>query len=127
MGEREVTIAKPASVVSTYGKNVKMCIVDVRDNDFNNGGHIKEAINFPEYKFKGDNVKIFIDDCVKDGIDWVIFYCQYGQQRSVKAANAANRYINSLTDKPLIQISYLEGGFEAFTRKYQNTEYIVKE
>ena len=121
-----VTVCTPASLVGTYGTNVKMAIVDCRDNDYNNGGHIKEAINFPEYKFKGDNVAKFVDECVKDGVSWIIFYCQFGQQRSVKAANAANRYINTLENKPLLQISYLEGGFDAFTRKYHGTENIVE-
>lgn len=125
MGERQVTTITPASLVGTYGTNVKMCIVDCRDSDYNDGGHIKDSINIPEYKFKGNNVEKLINQCVADGASWLIFYCAYGQQRSVKAANSANRYINELETKPLLQISYLEGGFNAFCRKYNGTEYVV--
>lgn len=126
MSERAFTTVTAASIVSTFGTNCKMMIVDCRDADYNDGGHIKTAINIPSSKLVGNNIEKLVNDCAKDGVSNLIFYCQYGQQRSVKAANAANRYINELENKPLLQISYLQGGFQEFYRKYHGTENVEK-
>lgn len=127
MAERTVTAAKAANVVATFGSNVKMLIVDVRDTDYNKDGHIKDAINIPQMYLQFDEkIEELFKVCKENGATWLIFYCQYGQVRSVKAANAANRYINTLKEPPLLQISYLDGGFDEFKRKYSNTEYVAK-
>ena len=126
MSERCVTTVTPAQIVGSFGTNCQMMIVDCRDADYNDGGHIKTAINIPSSRLVGNNIKKLVNDCAKDGISTLVFYCQYGQQRSVKAANAANRYINELEVKPLVQISYLKGGFQDFLRKYAGTENVVK-
>jgi len=114
--ERVVTLISPKKLADYVTSNEKVLVIDVRDSDYNDGGHIKGSRNIPSFLFNASTVKDILDLSLEDKYETILFYCAYGQQRSVKCANTMNSYINRLDNKPLIQISFLEGGFMSFQR-----------
>ena len=124
-GERIITTITSKNLINLIKCNSKIKIIDVRDQDYNEFGHIIGSVNFPTIYFSKPFCEELIKECEKESIDTILTYCKFGIQRSVNVANTLNKYINSLNDKPLIQISYLENGFSSFKNLNESKEFII--
>ncbi|OHS94133.1 rhodanese domain phosphatase [Tritrichomonas foetus] len=100
-------------------------LIDVRDVDYGEGGIIKGAINIQSMFFNEAIITDLINKAKEQDISYMILYCQFGQQRSVKFAKTVNNVLCQMNPIPLIQIGYVEGGFKAFYAAYHNSEYVV--
>lgn len=127
MSLRNLEPTSPASLIGMITHNIPVSIIDVRSSDYNEGGHIKGSENIPSMFFNAEVVKDIIDTSIKNKINSIIFYCKFGQVRSVNCAKTVNETISSMTPPPMITVSYLDGGFDGFLRKYRGTEYIITE
>ncbi|TMW68817.1 hypothetical protein Poli38472_006285 [Pythium oligandrum] len=94
-------------------------VVDVRDVDFA-GGHIRTAINVPEWKFNDD---ANVDDLVERYKDekQLVFHCMLSQVRGPKCAK---RFLTRLqavvkenAPRPVVQV--LVGGYARFSELYK--------
>lgn len=124
MGERAVLAIKPQALVGYMESNAKLMIIDVRDVDYGEGGIIKSSINVNSMFFNEAIIKDLIKQAEEKDVSFMVLYCQYGQQRSVKCAKTVNDVLCKMDSIPLIQICYLEGGFKAFLSAFRNTQYI---
>jgi hypothetical protein len=59
----------------------KFLIVDVRDEDFNEQGHIKTAINLPSNFFHEETMRELAQICMENATQTVIFHCAYSKVR----------------------------------------------
>ena len=90
-------------------------LVDVRDIDFR-GGHIKGAINITIDNFESETfLSDFLEECKEEKIQNIVYYCQYGEVRSVKAYNRTKKYINDNKCNIGVNVYYLQGGFEYYS------------
>ena len=126
MGEREVLEMSPQNVVGREECNDKILKVDVRDDDFGEGGIIKGAIHLPLMFINIETATELIKRAEEEKCSTILFYCKLGQQRSVKAAKTVNMVMSKQNPMPLIQIAYLKGGFNAFLKYYHGTDHVVK-
>lgn len=125
MSERKVLSMKPLEVVGYLKSNQKVMLIDVRDSDFGEGGYIKNAVNIQSFLFNIAVVNDILKQAQDDGVSFIVFYCQFGQQRSVKCANTVNQVLSKMSPTPLIQIAYIEGGFNLFRSTFHDTEYVL--
>ena len=124
MSEREVLSLKPQALVGYIESNLKLMIIDVRDIDYGEGGVIQSSINVNPMFFNEAIVNDLLKKAEEQGDSFIVLYCQYGQQRSVKCAKTMNNVLCNKDSPPLIQICYLEGGFKAFLSAYHDTKYV---
>ena len=125
MSEREVIEVTPRNLVGRQGSNEKILVIDVRDSDYGEGGIIRGSINLPMMLINLPTATDLINRAKDEKYALIIFYCKYGQQRSVKAAKTVNMVLCKMNPIPLIQIGFLKGGFDAFLKVYQGTEHVV--
>lgn len=126
MGERALISLKPQALVGYMESNLKLMIIDVRDADYGEGGIIKSATNINSMFFNAAIINDLLKKAKEQDISFIVLYCQYGQQRSVKCAKTMNNVLNDMESPPLLQICYLEGGFNAFLSSFKDTQYIEK-
>ena len=125
MSEREVIEVTPRNLVGRQESNEKVLIVDVRDSDYGEGGVIQGSMNLPMMLINLATATDLINRAKDENYASIIFYCKYGQQRSVKAAKTVNMVLCKMDPIPLVQIGFLKGGFDAFLKVYQGTEHVV--
>lgn len=126
MGERAILSLKPQALVGYMDSNMKVMIIDVRDIDYGSGGIIKSSIHVNQMFFNEAVINDLIKQAEEQDDSFIVLYCQYGQQRSVKCAKTVNDVLCKKDSIPLIQICYLEGGFNAFSSAFHDTQYIEK-
>lgn len=97
--------------------NNQLKLVDVRDVDFK-GGHIKGAVNITIDNFESEIfLNDFLEECKEENINNIVYYCQYGQVRSVKAYDRTKKYIDDNKCNIGANIYVLQGGFEEYYNK----------
>lgn len=122
---REVLEISPKNLISFQTGNVKTRIIDVRDDDFGSaGGFVKGAEHIPSMMLMIYSNDI-LQETIQGGYARLVFYCQYGEVRSVKAAKHMNMIISKMADPPLLQVGFLKGGFKAFYREFNGTEHVA--
>ncbi|GMH36610.1 hypothetical protein BSKO_04483 [Bryopsis sp. KO-2023] len=115
--EPHVTYLEPEQVALLLQNPVdkeKTLIVDVRDDDFSVGGHIRDCVNLPVDCFEDDDE---VDQIVKTmcpKFDRIIFHCMMSQRRGPFCAKRMARRLelSDLATKPDVHI--LSYGFKRF-------------
>lgn len=103
----------------------KVTVVDVRDLDYNEGGHIPGALNWPSETWE---IESCIDEylapylCSSNTTQIIVFHCMKSQCRGPSCAKiAAERLVAAEgTTKP--KVCVLRGGFSVWKRLYEGTE-----
>ncbi|GLD94912.1 hypothetical protein PINS_up003537 [Pythium insidiosum] len=93
-------------------------VIDVRDEDFV-GGHIRGAVNVPEWQFRDDD---FVDQLVEKyrHAPQIVFHCMFSQVRGPRCANRFLQRVQSLleeSERPRVQV--LVGGYTRFEETYR--------
>lgn len=101
----------------------RVAVVDVRDDDYNQGGHIKGAVNFPSANFT-KTVTQLIE--ATGGADKVVFHCQFSQVRGPQCARYYEGKIRGIDSFKGQEVCVLTGGFNSWYDEYACTEYIEK-
>jgi hypothetical protein len=79
---REISVGDVVDLLEQSGDGAeKFLIVDVRDEDFNEQGHIKTAINLPSSSFNEDKMLELAHICMEKATQTVIFHCAYSKVR----------------------------------------------
>ena len=122
---RALESTTPRSLIEMLTHGISVSMIDVRSTDYDEGGHIKGSQNIPSMLFNLEVVKDIINTSVENKVDTIVFYCKYGQVRSVDCAKTVNRVISEMDPKPQLTVSYLEGGFNSFYDQYHDSEYVI--
>lgn len=135
---------------SSTSQTERFLIVDVRDDDYDEGGHIRGAINIPSTTFLNNNetMKMLFEKCILEHIQIVMFHCAYSQVRGPACRKHFSNYCESYVavskskkngngngkegerdadPDPLaaMRVVFIRGGFNGFAERYGGTEYIV--
>jgi rhodanese-related sulfurtransferase len=103
----------------------KVTIVDVRDLDYNEGGHIPGALNWPSETWE-------IESCVDEYLaaylsssntsQIIVFHCMKSQYRGPSCAKIAAERLLAAEGTTTPKVRVLRGGFLAWQRLYEGTE-----
>ena len=119
-----ITAENLADLLKTRGGN-EIVLVDCREDDYNEGGHIRGSTNVPAEDFDDDdNVQELVQRIFVDGnAHTIVFYCAKSQHRG---PNCARRFRNQLdvdddregacATEALPQVFVLDGGFDGFCK-----------
>lgn len=99
--------------LSAFFSHDSTCIIDVRDEDFDVGGHIPGARHCPSDSFAA-GVGYLAREFEGDAPDTVVIHCQYSQVRGPACA----QLLRAHTPHRPYQIRVLDGGFAAWNAKY---------
>ncbi|KAH0792620.1 putative Dual specificity phosphatase Cdc25 [Histomonas meleagridis] len=116
-----VTAEELVSLIDTG----KAMIIDSRDSDYGEGGVIKNSVHIPYFGLNFQGCKGIMERVEELGVDNVVTYCKYGQQRSVKMARRLVDFFAQYKPDSTTKISYLQYGLEGFLDKYQDTGYVI--
>jgi len=101
-------------------------VVDVRDDDFDDNGHIVGALNLPQEFFSENaNVDGLIASFRSQGVKRVIFHCWLSQQRGPWCAS---RFAARLEETGGVEIDYvnvIRNGYKKFSSLYLNEPDLV--
>lgn len=93
-------------------------VIDVRDTDFDVGGHIIGAVNIASNRFDEDEEVDQIIEILYE-YDKLVFHCMYSQQRGPRCAQKFRMRLEQKTNiSSLPDIFILEGGFKGFRYEY---------
>eukprot|EP00397_Hematodinium_sp_SG-2012_P054522 GEMP01065821.1.p1 GENE.GEMP01065821.1~~GEMP01065821.1.p1 ORF type:complete len:140 (-),score=18.40 GEMP01065821.1:727-1146(-) len=98
-------------------------IIDVRDEDFNEGGHIPGCRNIPSRVFSAKREELADELCQQDVT--VVFHCMFSQSRGPSCAGI---FQTELTKRENVkcQVRILQGGFLTWERRYPDDAHIEK-
>ncbi|TNJ28652.1 Rhodanese-like domain-containing protein [Giardia muris] len=90
--------------------------LDVRDNDYDEGGHFRDSINIP--------IKVILDSTAEtltslQRYQTIACYCMFSMQRGPAAAT----HLATIFPKKTIYV--VEGGYNAILETFHGTERIV--
>jgi rhodanese-related sulfurtransferase len=86
-------------------------VIDVRDVDFA-GGHIRSAVNIPEYTFRDDAAVDEIVERFRDARQ-IVFHCMLSQ---VRGPTCAKRFLSRLgSEETRPDVKVLVGGYARFS------------
>lgn len=112
-------------ILESSGKRVQ--VIDVRDGDFNRGGHIKGAVNVPSSSFgEAETTAKVYSELVDKNAEAVVFHCMKSQVRGPQAAKTFQAWLQCQTDAAPLDVYVLKGGFERWHHSYssENAELI---
>lgn len=126
MGDvRYIEAPELASILKGPGRsNVK--VIDVRDEDFGEGGHIKGAVNVTSERFSNPaGVQQVIRDHCGGDVDTVVVHCALSQVRGPKCAQRLAEGLQA--DGQLgPSVLVLKRGFNGFGALYKNDKELVQ-
>jgi rhodanese-related sulfurtransferase len=97
-------------------------IVDVRDFDFTEGGHIPGCVNVPSEDFEDVSVMSALYEQYQSKTTF-IFHCYQSRIRGPTCANVFSEYIaRSMPSDKRPHIRVLRGGFQQWSRLYEGDE-----
>ncbi|AOW04250.1 Rhodanese-like domain-containing protein [Yarrowia lipolytica] len=117
------TAISPTTLRTWMDGAKRVCVVDVRDDDYNQGGHIRGAVNFPSANF----TKSF-EDLVETSAsaEAVVFHCQFSQVRGPQCARYYESKIKALDSFKGQEVCVLSGGFNSWYDEFACTKYIER-
>mmetsp|Transcript_11345 Transcript_11345/g.30575 ORF Transcript_11345/g.30575 Transcript_11345/m.30575 type:complete len:143 (-) Transcript_11345:35-463(-) len=101
-------------------ENGTLCVVDVRDSDFE-GGHIRGAVNLPSIKLQGspDALDAFVASLA--GKSALVVHCMLSQVRGPASARLIRAALKQCKH-PAPRVYILRDGFEGFLYRFAKTE-----
>ena len=125
-----ITAENLADMLQTRSGN-EIALVDCREDDYDEGGHVRGSTNVPAEDFDDDdNVQDLVQRiCAHGGAGTVVFYCAKSQHRG---PSCARRFKNQLDldasedAQPRIEarVLVLDGGFDGFCEHASCTVWI---
>lgn len=116
------TYVSPEDVAAAVReKREKYVVIDCRDDDFNDDGHVKGAVNVPSNEF-AERLPWIIKAYGEQG-STVVFHCALSQVRGPSAARA---FAASLPEGSDVKVQIMQGGFNTFASKFAGTDVVDK-
>ena len=95
----------------------RVAVVDVREDDYGEHGHIRGALNVPAEDLEDDEaLEALITRLLSDGIASVVFHCSLSQCRGPTAARRFRNRASGFEEEGAVlpAVFVLDGGFERF-------------
>mmetsp|Transcript_20942 Transcript_20942/g.58080 ORF Transcript_20942/g.58080 Transcript_20942/m.58080 type:complete len:137 (-) Transcript_20942:109-519(-) len=129
MGAVEVQFL-PVQVVAEHLRSAErqaVQVVDVRDDDFDEGGHICGAMNLTVDFFREDsNIDGLIKGLISQGKKRIIFHCTFCQQRGPYCAERFASRLEQAGSQEIDYVNLIQGGYKQFCRMYINEPDLVE-
>ena len=111
------------------GLDAKVAVIDVRDSDYDEGGHIPGARNVPSDSWLDvasvDKILCeYLDS--SSPVQMLVFHCMKSQIRGPTCARMASEYFSGTTSKKVPRVCVLYGGFCTWKRIYGGTDNVVE-
>ncbi|ODV93247.1 hypothetical protein PACTADRAFT_82601 [Pachysolen tannophilus NRRL Y-2460] len=107
-------------------------LVDVRDDDFADFGHIKGSLHYSVDDFEA-NLEKFADEIKSKKFNDIVFICMYGEMRSPSAAQLFLSYLQDLKNSDPdsfedidVKVWYLVGGIGRFVTEFGIDNYVLE-
>jgi rhodanese-related sulfurtransferase len=94
----------------------QVAVVDVRDEDYVEGGHIRGAVNVPSSSFNEAEMDRLISSAL-DGKEKVVVHCMFSQQRGPRSAVKLAQRLQEVHRRD-ISVLVLRGGYRRFCAIY---------
>jgi len=104
-------------------------VVDVRDDDFRQGGHITGAINIPSSRWGEPDIQESLYQNLTRELraEVVVFHCMKSQVRGPSAAKNFFRWLMFKKDAAPLEVCVLAGGFEGWHREYKHESHLIED
>jgi rhodanese-related sulfurtransferase len=113
-------------------------VIDVRDDDYNENGHITNSIHIPFHEISTTQclskldfiltaliAKLPLENTTKKQAD-LIFHCTRSQIRGPKSASFIEKYLSSQEKYAAVKVFVLEGGFLKWHDLFGNESGLVE-
>ncbi|CAK7901266.1 CDC25-like phosphatase Ych1p [[Candida] anglica] len=124
LARRGIPYLEPETLCAWMQSREDFQIMDVRDCDFDEGGHIKGAVNYEYRSFQNNLREIVASEVPKKRV--FVFHCMRSQQRGPRCALRFKTYIDETLNNLDIEVYVLRGGFIKWYKKYGETQYTEK-
>lgn len=108
---------------------ISVRVIDVRDYDYNEGGHIKGAINYQYPNFQSQLPEIVEREIGLEGGTQrvVVFHCMRSQQRGPRCAIRFKKYVvENIPNSHGVVVYVLRGGYIRWYSMYRDSQQTEK-
>ena len=111
LGKSNIRYLEPEMLHDWLQNGVKVQVLDVRDYDYNEGGHIRGAINYGYRDFQAQLPSIASKELEDPGSNVFVFHCMRSQQRGPRCALRFKKYVDEHYSDYNVVVYVLRGGY----------------